>query len=160
MGAARYAWEMVTAGPDEQLVSEPITPARGSFDAAAMARGEPGLPARFTWRGRVFVVLDLLETWKTSTPGQGCGELYLRRHWFRVRAAEVAGGMAGDAAGDTGEGSRSATRRAGPPAKWAKNCGGSGGSVLLTLYCMRQPPRGGGRGSSRRWWLFSLDAGT
>lgn len=136
-----YAGGMVTAGPDEQLVSEPITPARGSFDAAAMARGEPGLPARFTWRGREFVVLDLLETWKTSTRGKGCGELYLRRHWFKVRVAE--GGPTPDA--------RRTSASAGDRAI-------SGPPVVLTLYCLRQTPRGGAGEARRRWWVFSVDA--
>ena len=32
-----------------ELVSEPIVPQAGSFDTGAMGRGEPGLPAAFTW---------------------------------------------------------------------------------------------------------------
>ncbi len=70
---------------DEQFVSEPIRPVAGSFDRAGMARGEPGLARRFVWRGREHRVVDVLETWTTSTPEGGSGELYLRRHWWRVR---------------------------------------------------------------------------
>jgi hypothetical protein len=128
---------MVMVGSEEQLVSEPSTPARGSFDAAAMGRGVPGLPARFTWRGRAFVVLDQLETWKTSTPGKGCGELYLRRHWFRIRVAAVAQGEP-----ETAAGAESA----------------SGRLAVFTVYCLRQPPRGGAREARRRWWLYSVGA--
>jgi hypothetical protein len=72
-----------TSNPREEVfVSEPIEPKAGSFAAAAMARGEPGLPAEFTWRGTRYVVARLLSTWKTSTPDRG--ELYLRRHWYRI----------------------------------------------------------------------------
>ena len=70
---------------DEEFVSEPILPEPGRGDAAAMARGEPGLPARFTWRGRAYRVLGLVRQWKTSGPCRhGSGEMYLRRHWYRV----------------------------------------------------------------------------
>jgi len=70
---------------EETFVSEAVTPEPGSFDAAAMSRGEPGLPRVFTWRGRRFEVAGVLSTWKTSTPERG--ELYLRRHWFEVSVA-------------------------------------------------------------------------
>jgi len=70
------------ATPDE-FVSEPITPEVGTFDTAAMSRGEPGLPRHFTWRGQAYEAVELLRTWKTSTPERG--EMYLRRHWFEVR---------------------------------------------------------------------------
>ncbi|MCC6680855.1 MAG: hypothetical protein IT445_08120 [Phycisphaeraceae bacterium] len=68
-----------------QFISEPITPAPGSFDAAAMARGEPGLPSRFTWRNLEHHVTDVLQTWTTSSPEGGSGEMYLRRHWWLLR---------------------------------------------------------------------------
>ena len=66
----------------ETFVSEAISPEAGSFDAAAMARGEPGLPRAFAWRGRRFEVAQVYSTHKTSTPDRG--EMYLRRHWFQV----------------------------------------------------------------------------
>ena len=69
----------------DEFVSEPIEPERAAFDAAAMARGEPGLPGRFAWRGTDYAVAELLRTWKTSTPERG--EMYLRRHWYEVRVA-------------------------------------------------------------------------
>jgi hypothetical protein len=68
--------------PPGQFVSEPIEPMIGSADLAAMSRGEPGLPARFAWRGQTFETVQVLSTWKTSTRDRG--DLYLRRHWFEV----------------------------------------------------------------------------
>ena len=75
----------MTAAPSEQFVSEAIEPVAGTADIRAMSRGEPGLPARFTWRGREYRVVEVLSSWKTSGPCRsGGGELYLRRHWHRV----------------------------------------------------------------------------
>ncbi len=73
--------------PDHEFISEPIKTDAGTFDAAAMARGQPGLPAGFSWRGRHYVVRQLLASWKQSEaeghrPG---GERYYRKHFFRVR---------------------------------------------------------------------------
>ena len=70
---------------EETFVSEAVEPEAGTFDAAAMSRGEPGLPRLFTWRGRRFDVARVVRTWKTSTADRG--EMYLRRHWFEVIAA-------------------------------------------------------------------------
>ena len=69
----------------EQFVSEAVEPVAGTFDLAAMSLGEPGLPTRFTWRGAEYRVGRVEQMWKTSTPDRG--EMYLRRHWFRVRCA-------------------------------------------------------------------------
>jgi len=66
----------------EEFVSEAIVPVPGTFDAGAMSRGEPGLPAQFAWRDKTYTVARLLSTWKTSTPDRG--EMYLRRHWFSI----------------------------------------------------------------------------
>jgi len=69
----------------EEFVSEPITPVRGSSAASAMARGEPGLPRRFTWRDTEYRVTGVVRSWKTSGPCRnGSREVYLRRHWHRV----------------------------------------------------------------------------
>ena len=70
----------------EEFVSEPITPVAGTFDAAGMTRGEPGLPERFMWREQEYTVADVLETWKETGPCKsGSAEQYLRKHWFKVR---------------------------------------------------------------------------
>lgn len=70
------------ASVTEEFVSAPITPAPGAFDAAAMSRGEPGLPHSFTWHGQTYTIAETRRTWRTSTPDRG--ELYLRRHWFSI----------------------------------------------------------------------------
>ncbi|UCE49889.1 MAG: hypothetical protein JSW47_06990, partial [Phycisphaerales bacterium] len=70
----------------EEFVSEPITPVTGTFDAAPMTRGEPGLPSRFVWREQEYAVADVLEAWKETGPCKsGSPEQYLRKHWFKVR---------------------------------------------------------------------------
>lgn len=70
----------------EEFVSVCVTPDPGTFDAAAMARGEPGLPAGFTWDGRHYAIVRVLAEWKESEPdGHRRGaELYYRKRWFRV----------------------------------------------------------------------------
>jgi hypothetical protein len=69
---------------EPQFISEPLTPTANTFDVKAMARGEPGLPASFTWRKQLYEVADVLEQWTTSTPEGGRGEMYLRRHWYKL----------------------------------------------------------------------------
>lgn len=73
-----------------EFVSEPITPRRGTFDTAAMARGEPGLPTGFEWRSQWFDVVECLERAKQSGPeiGRLDGERYLRRHTYRLRMSD------------------------------------------------------------------------
>ena len=68
------------------FVSEPITPVTGTADTRGMARGEPGLPRQFTWRGAPYTVAEVLESWKTATRCKsGSAEQYVRKHWYRVR---------------------------------------------------------------------------
>jgi len=73
-----------------ELVSELITPYAGTSDAAGMARGEPGLPAGFTWRDERYDVVEQLAAWKESSRegARAQGELYLRRHYFRLRMSD------------------------------------------------------------------------
>ncbi len=71
--------------PAQQFVSEPLSPAPGSSDPRAMARGEPGLPRRFTWRDDEYQVIEVVKQWKSSGPCRsGADEMYLRRHWYRI----------------------------------------------------------------------------
>jgi len=73
---------------DESFISEPIVPRSGSFASAGMARGEPGLPASFAWRGREYAVARLVESWKSTSPDRGGGsEMYVRKHWYRVQTS-------------------------------------------------------------------------
>src|SRR5438067_2320016 len=71
-----------TTAKHEEFVSEPIVPAIGTFDSAAMSRGEPGLPGEFTWRDQPYTVARVMSKWKST--GTDRGEVYLRRHWFRI----------------------------------------------------------------------------
>lgn len=75
------------AGGMGRLISEEVTPAEASVDARAMSRGEPGLPAQFTWRGRRFGVAEVLRTWKSASPegGRAGANMYVRRHYYEVR---------------------------------------------------------------------------
>jgi hypothetical protein len=71
------------------FVSEPIIPLAGTFDAAAMSRGEPGLPGKFRWRRKEFTVALELERWREHGDCRnGSGERYVRKHGFRVRTED------------------------------------------------------------------------
>ena len=73
---------------DTLFVGEPIEPVAGTFDTRGMARGEPGVPARFRWRGEEVEVAAVVSTWKTTSPcTHGSRERYVDKHWFRVRTA-------------------------------------------------------------------------
>src|SRR5664280_2222414 len=81
----------MSGGSNEKFVSEAIEPVAGTFDTAAMARGAPGLPQRFAWRGVEYRVVELLESWKSTGPcHHGADEQYVRRHWYRVRTEPAA----------------------------------------------------------------------
>jgi hypothetical protein len=80
----------MTEGPTserESFIGEPIVPKPGTFDAAAMATGAPGLPRVFTWRGEEYEVAAVLETWRSQEPGAGMDKkhMYVRKHWYRIR---------------------------------------------------------------------------
>jgi hypothetical protein len=73
----------------DKFITEPIKPVEGTFDTAAMTRGEPGLPARFFWRDMEYQVAAVLEKWKELGPCKsGSPEMYLRKHWFRIRCTD------------------------------------------------------------------------
>ncbi len=70
----------------ENFISELIKPVEGTFDTAAMTRGEPGLPKKFTWRDKEYEVAEILEVWKETGPCKsGSEEQYLRKHWYKIR---------------------------------------------------------------------------
>ncbi len=73
-----------------EFISDCITPHKGHFDTTAMARGEPGLPSGFTWRGVSYDVIERLKAWKHSEreSGRAGGELYLRRHYYQLRMSD------------------------------------------------------------------------
>jgi len=71
------------------FISEPITPVEASFDTSGMARGEPGLPQKFRWRKKEYVVAEVLERAKEHGDCRhGSGERYVRRHSYRIRTTD------------------------------------------------------------------------
>jgi hypothetical protein len=75
----------LTGDRHEQFVSEEMKPVAGTAMASLAARGRPGLPQRFLWRGREYRVVAIMEEWKTTGRcDHGADELYVRRHWFRI----------------------------------------------------------------------------
>jgi phosphoribosylglycinamide formyltransferase-1 len=71
------------------FISEPILPVGGSFDTDGMARGEPGLPQKFRWRKKEFIVAEVLERWKEHGDCRhGSGERYVRKFGCRVRTGD------------------------------------------------------------------------
>jgi len=71
------------------FLSEPIIPVDASFDTSGMARGEPGLPQKFRWRNKEFLVAEVLEQWRDHGDCRhGSGERYVRKHGYRVRTSE------------------------------------------------------------------------
>jgi hypothetical protein len=68
------------------FVSEEITPVPGALEIGGMAVGEPGFPRRFRWGDREIGVEEILDRWKTT--GEDRGDVYVRRHWFRIRTAD------------------------------------------------------------------------
>ncbi len=69
----------------EKFICEQLTPVTATADTKAMARGEPGLPEVFIWRGSEYRITGVLKKWKTSGPCRnGSDEIYLRRHWYKV----------------------------------------------------------------------------
>jgi phosphoribosylglycinamide formyltransferase-1 len=72
----------------EILVSESVRPTGGTFDTGAMARGEPGLPARFVWRKQEYSVVQILDKWKETSPCKtGAKEKYVRKHWYKIQTS-------------------------------------------------------------------------
>ena len=73
----------------EEFVSETIKPIEGTFDTAAMTRGEPGLPAKFIWRDKEYEIAKVLEVWKETGPCRnGSSEIYLRKHWYKIQTTD------------------------------------------------------------------------
>ena len=74
---------------NETFIGEAIHAEDMSFSLSPMTLGEPGLPARFSWKGRSFSVLQVLEKWKEAGDCRhGSGERYVRKHWFRIRTTD------------------------------------------------------------------------
>jgi len=76
--------------PMSELISEPLTPHANTFDTARMGRGEPGIPSGFVWREKSVKVTELIGSWKHSSRegARAGGDLYLRRHYYRLRMSD------------------------------------------------------------------------
>lgn len=73
----------------EAFIGEPIVPVEGSFLLSEAAIGEPGLPREFSWRGKQFSIVAVLDKWKEAGDcHHGSGERYIRKHWYHVRTHE------------------------------------------------------------------------
>ncbi len=70
-----------------RFVSERIDPEPGTFDPAAMARGEPGVPASFQWRGQRYRVARTIATRRQT--GEDRGDTYLRRHYYDIETSDA-----------------------------------------------------------------------
>lgn len=67
-----------------RLISEPVSPVAG-FDTGAMARGEPGVPLSFFWRGTEYRINRELRSWRDLRPCRnGSGEQYAGKHYHEV----------------------------------------------------------------------------
>lgn len=76
----------------QEFISEHITPLGSSFDSSSMARGEPGLPGVFIWRGKEYRVKTMIEAKKTlRSCRNGSGEQYINKHYyaFETESGEV-----------------------------------------------------------------------
>jgi hypothetical protein len=74
------------AAVKESLISEAIEPLMEETAERPFLAGEPVLPSAFRWRGVVYRVETILDSWKEYTPGtRQMPDRYLRKHWFRVR---------------------------------------------------------------------------
>ena len=71
----------------EQFVGEPITVDAGSIRPSTLGRGAPGCPSRFTWRGREYHVVKVLET-SRQLRAHDSRDTYVRSHSFRVLTEE------------------------------------------------------------------------
>jgi hypothetical protein len=74
---------------NSQFISESITPLFKGPPARAYVPGEPVLPQGFQWRDTEYWIESVLKVWKESGPCRsGANELYLRKHWYRLRMTD------------------------------------------------------------------------
>ena len=104
---------------------EPIQVEPGDFDAAAMARGEPGVPRRFTYRGEVFEIIEILGAEREVGPcTSGGGETYVRRHVTRAQTRDGSVVTLSGERGGRGGGPRWILRRIERPSQSGAEGGG------------------------------------
>ena len=69
--------------PRLTFYSEPIIVDPASISTAALAKGAPGCPMRFVWRGKEYRVATILEV-SRQLRAHDSRETYVRSHSFRV----------------------------------------------------------------------------
>jgi Family of unknown function (DUF6504) len=52
-----------------------VTPARGD---------EPPVPRAFRWDGTILAIAEVVRSWRSTKADRG--DVYLKRHWFELRA--------------------------------------------------------------------------
>ena len=71
--------------PTDTFISEAIQPAIADMLTDPMQSGAPGLPQEFIWRGKEFVVNEVVKTWSERSPCKhGSREVYSRKHWYEI----------------------------------------------------------------------------
>lgn len=72
-----------------RFISESITPLFKGEPPLPHVPGEPVLPQGFVWRQQDYWIESVLQIWKESGPCRsGASELYLRKHWYRLRMTD------------------------------------------------------------------------
>lgn len=73
----------------KQFVGKALKPVAGTFDAARMAAGGPGLPEAFMRGNSCVRIARVLNAWRETVPCRnGSGERYVGKHWFDVQTED------------------------------------------------------------------------
>jgi hypothetical protein len=73
---------------EPRFVGEDIEPVPCTADVTLLARGQPGVPRRFVWRGTEYAVVRLLDESRRVGPcTSGSDEQYVRKHIYIVETA-------------------------------------------------------------------------
>jgi hypothetical protein len=67
------------------FIGKAIAP-EGALDVAALAQGEPSLPAAFTFEGERLEVRDVRKTWRSTKDDRG--DTYVKKHWFEFETGD------------------------------------------------------------------------
>jgi hypothetical protein len=68
-----------------RFVSAPLTQLGDEFIAGPDGSAPP-IPSAFTWKEGDFHVTSVLRSWRSTKTDRG--DTYLKRHWFKLQAAE------------------------------------------------------------------------
>jgi hypothetical protein len=67
------------------FIGKPIAP-EGALDVAALAQGEPSLPAAFLFGDERLEVRELRKTWRSTKDDRG--DTYVKKHWFEFETGD------------------------------------------------------------------------